>query len=310
MRRNIFLTLILTCSVFLSGCKEDFSRYPSVVIPQFSEEDYYSLLANANPEIVYNAICVLGAQAGDLGERLSDKKVDKNSQEFTRDWNIYQKITQLLSSRDPRIAAASLRFIQLFLNKYTAKEELLNPVLKIKSNDPLVEYEQVVALSLLVNKNSVVPDSVLREFLNNSSWIVSKSAYRLVNSLEDEPFRDELIKKYRQIPDEKEKLLILTALESNFNDSVTDFLFDEIHFTKSTKIRYAIFDMLENSKNPPKVLDWLTKNYDGVIRMEGEYLFQRHASMMDQKFSSMVLIIFLNKGFRLIKNFSSNLTID
>ncbi len=107
-----------------------------------------------------------------------------------------------------------------------------------------------------------------------------------------------LIEKYRQQKDEKEKLLILTALERNFDDSVAEFLFEEALLTESPKIRHAIFDMLESGKDQEKIFRWIAAHYDQIMAADGNFLFTKHVSMMDQKFSSRIVSAFLNKGYK------------
>ncbi len=173
----------------------------------------------------------------------------------------------------------------------------MKPVLQVRNKAPQVLYEQIIMLSAIADEDSNIPDSVVREFLNNPSWIVSRSAYLLVNCLEHDLLRHELINKYLGMKDEKEKLLILSAFEKQFNDAVAAFLFKEVLSTASAKIRYTIFSMLENCKNQETVLAWIDENYDRLIALEGEYLFQGHITTMEKKFSSRLLSIFLNKGF-------------
>ncbi|MEI8011334.1 MAG: hypothetical protein WCI27_02480 [Candidatus Omnitrophota bacterium] len=306
--KQIYLALIISCAVICSGCfKEDFSRYPFVPIPQYSLSDYYNLLSDKNPEIVYNAIVVLGQQAETLGEILSDEKVDKKSAEYTEAQNIYNKIVGQLNSSDTRVLVASLRFLQVFSNKYAMRIELVRPVLQIRNDNPQVLFEQVIILSGIANKDSNIPDPVVRKFMNNPSWIVSRGAYALVNALEHESLRHELINKYAVTEDEKEKLLLLSAFENQFSDAVAAFLFQEVLSTKSSKIRHAIFDMLGNSKNHELVLAWIDKNYVGLMAAEGEYLIERHRTAMTEKFSSRLLSIFLHKGFAVDDQFLEEL---
>jgi len=295
---KMFLSLMIILSLFLSGCrKESFSRYPSVLIPQLEEVDYLSLLSNENPEVVYNAIVYLGNRAEYLGKVLSDEKTDKNSAEYINALNTYKKIADLLSSSDTAVVAVSLRFLQLFSSEYKAKEELVKQILQIRSNNPLVQYEQISALTLIANKDSKVPLSILRQFLNNSSWVVSRSAYLLVDKLKNDQLRRELINKYYGFKDEKDKLLILTALKNQFSDQVADFLFAEELTTISNKIRQGIFSIIGNAKNQEKVLEWIDRDYDKIIAADGKYLFQHHISEMDEQFSCSLLSIFLKKGF-------------
>src|SRR3990167_674143 len=93
-KSKVFFLVLMGCLLFFAGCKtDDFSRYPSLSIPQYSQEDYDSLLSNHNPEIVYNAVCILGTQAEDIGKTLKNKKADRDAPEFKKALDIYQKIT-------------------------------------------------------------------------------------------------------------------------------------------------------------------------------------------------------------------------
>lgn len=296
--KNTHIKLLAICSLLVSGCdEEEFSRYPSVSIPLYEDVDYSALLSNGNPEVVYNSIVILGQQAAEMGARLSDEKVDKKSAGYVAAQDIQRKVAAQLKSRDARVVAASLRFLQLFSKNHTAKAELVKPVIEVRNNNPQVLYEQEMTLIALAGKDSEIPDSVVRIFLDNPSWIVSRSAYSLVNSLEHDPFRHELMKKYSGTEDEKEKLLLLTALEKQFSDSVAAFLFQEVLSTKSSKIRQAIFSMLGNARNQGMVLSWIEKNYDRLIAAEGGCLVQQHMATLEDKFSSGLASIFLNKGY-------------
>lgn len=308
--KKISLSFIFVCILMLSGCltgREEFSRYPSVSIPQFGETDYLNLLSDNKPEIVYNSIVNLGAQAERMGEKLSDEKIDKNSKEYITVLNMYKKIIELLNSRDSHVAVASLRFLQMFSNKYKAKAEIAKPVLQIKSGNPQVVYEQIMLLCTVADKGLNIPDAILRQFLNNPSWVVSRSVYLLVNSLAHDRLRRELIKRYRVVKDEKEKLLILTAIKNQFNDYAADFLFTEVLTTKSNKIRDEIFNMLDGGKNQEKVLAWVDNNYDKILSAGGKYLFFSHVSTMHEKFSSRLLSIFITRNFAVDKEFLEKL---
>ncbi|MFA5008345.1 MAG: hypothetical protein WC546_03900 [Candidatus Omnitrophota bacterium] len=302
--KKIFLVLTSVSLLVISGCgEENFSRYPSVTIPEFSNKDYYAQLSDKNPQVVYNAVVNLGGRAVEFGKMLSDDKADKKLPQYIGAEKTYRKITELLNSSDVDITAASLRFLQLFSTDYAAKAEMLNPILKIKSDNRQVAYEQIVTLERISNKDTRIADSVLRKFLDNPSWIVSRSSYLLIDKLENENLRQELIARYRTIANEEEKLLILTAFKTHSGDSDADFFFNEIQSAKSDKIRYAIYDALGNCKNQEKVLAWIAENYGKITNNDKEYLFRRYAGIMDEDFSSRLLAIFLKNGFSADKDF-------
>lgn len=303
MKKIIFVLAAISL-LGVSSCEEEkISRYPSVNIPQFSDEDYYAQLSDKNPEVVYNAIVNLGGRAGALGRLLSDKKVDKNSFEYIAAEKKYHKIIELLNAREADIVAASLRFLQLFANGYDAKAELINPVLQIKSDNPQVIYEQIITLKSIVDKNTSIADSVLLKFLNNPSWIVSRSSYLLIDKLENENLRKDLLMRYKTASSEGEKLLILTAFQNQPGDNIEDFFFEEILTAKSNKIRYAVYDILGNCKDKERVLARLAENYGKIIPNDRKYLFEHYAMTMEEYFSSRVLKLILSNGFIPDRNF-------
>jgi len=294
----MFLVLAGISFLFISGCgEESFSRYPSVAIPEFANEDYYVQLSDKNPQVTYNAVVNLGEQAAGLGKLLSDDKANKNSPEYITADKIYHRIVKLLNSSDSNTVAASLRFLQLFSSNYSKKPELLNPALKIKSDDPQVLYEQIRLLERIPCKSDSIGDSILRKFVSNPSWVVSRSSYLLIDKLGNENLRQELISRYKTCANEAEKLLILTAFNNQPGDIDADFFFGEIMSAKSNKIRYALYDILGNCKNQEKVLTWVAQNYGKILTDDRKYLFQHYAATMEDNFSTRLLEIFLNNGF-------------
>lgn len=307
MRKAIFV-LITVFILGICGCGEEkFSRYPSVSIPEFSSNDYYAQLSDKNQQVVYNAIVNLGEKAAEFGKLLSDANADKNSPEYITANKTYHKITELLKSPDANTVAVSLRFLKLFAEHYNKKEELLKPILKIESTSPQVTFEQIAALEVIVAKGSAVSDSVLRKFLNNPSWLVSRKSYLLIDKLENENLRNELIKRYKTAPNEKEKLLILTALASHSSDSTANFFFKEIITSNNAKVRYAVYDILGNCNNHEMVLTWFAQNYRKILPNDRKYLFGHYAAQAEEYFSSKLLTIFINNGFPIDENFYKSL---
>jgi len=297
MKKVIFVLTAMSL-LGISNCNEEgFSRYPSVSVPEFANEDYYNQLSGKNTEVVYNAVVNLGEQAARLSKLLSDDKANKNSPEYITAEKIYHKIVTLLNSSDSKVAAASLRFLQLFSANYSKKAELLGPVTKINSNNPQVIYEQMMMLERIAGKDTVIDNSLLRKFLDSPSWIVSRSSYLLVNKLENENLRKELIARYKTLSNEQEKLLILNAFKTRSGDSDVDFFFSEIESTKNSKIRYAIYDILGNCKDREKALAWFTQNYEKITPDDRSYLFKHYAATMEEYFSSRLLAILLSNGF-------------
>ncbi|MFH0790554.1 MAG: hypothetical protein V2A64_02885 [Candidatus Omnitrophota bacterium] len=296
MRKPIVIIVILNLLLIL-GCnkEEEVSRYPAIAIPQYSTGDYYRLLSDKNPEIVYNAVCNLSEDAVSIASVLSDKESDKNSENYIRSLNVFRKILQLLESKDEKIIASSLRFLQLFSANYDKQGELIEPVLKINSSSINVQYEQVIALSRVTSKDSKIDEVSLRKFLNHKSWLVSRAAYSLINSLEDARIRMDLIKKYKSGDNEFEKLLILTALENNFSDYIFEFLAGEMLSTASDKIKTRIFRMLKSAQDKAKVLSWLDNNYEKLTQQDLVSLAGCYGRSYDD-FSASLSILLIKKG--------------
>ena len=295
--RSFFVFWIFGCVLLLAGCQDEFSRYPSIAIPRYDEADYYRLLSDKNPEVVYDAVCNLAPQAQDIARTLADEKAArKNTPFFDRSLKIYTKILHLLPSPYPKVAAASLRFFEMFPPE-NAPDHLLTAVTRLRSSNPLVQYEQIVLLKLLTNPGSAVPDRLLRRFLSSPSWIVSRGAYQLIDQLERASLREELVKKFVKISDEKERLLILTALRTNFDDNTADALLYEALKTNSLKIKQEIWGMLSGARHPDRVLKWLEGNYRQVLLSGGEILFAEQSRTMEEDFSSRVVCLFLKNDF-------------
>ncbi|MFA6079537.1 MAG: hypothetical protein WC779_07335, partial [Candidatus Omnitrophota bacterium] len=258
------LSLWAVLVIFLiSGCTrdgEELSRYPRIRIPGYEAKDYYGLMFDKNNEIVYNAVCNLIDEAAGMGGLLSDKKADKKSEKFILALNTRQRIVELLHSRDDRIVSASLRFLQLFGPKYAEKDELAGNILKVRNNSKNVRYERLAALSAIAGKDSPVGDKFLKKSLEDASWLVSRAAYKLINSLENEKFRLMLIARYEKTLIEYEKLLILTSMTDNFSSDVFKFFGKAVFETRDKKIKDLIFRSFKNARDISEVLRWVDKN--------------------------------------------------
>ncbi|MGE5197231.1 MAG: hypothetical protein ACM3IL_01855 [Deltaproteobacteria bacterium] len=135
--------ILLMMGLFLiPGCgpSEDYYRYPFVAIPGYEMKDYYALLSHRQSEIVYNAICNLIGDGASIGQKLSDKKADKNSQEYIISLKVYKKIVELLSYRDAKIQAAGLKFLERMSTQYGSNSEVITQILSVRSGSPNVKY--------------------------------------------------------------------------------------------------------------------------------------------------------------------------
>ena len=184
-----FLLLIL-----ISGCGEkNHSRYQSINIPFYEQEDYYALLSHENSEIVYNSICNLIYDADDHGDILSNDTIDKTSSDYQLAENIYSKITSLLYHKDEKVSASAIRFLSVFGEEYTNKDEIINSLLKVKSRDENVQFELIQALNSICDSESKIQYDFLGNYVNNHSWLVSRATFGLIGNLQDSIGRDFLI---------------------------------------------------------------------------------------------------------------------
>jgi hypothetical protein len=281
-------TILLLAAIFLLfiGCdgenpNQDPSRYAFVAIPEYAPADYLALFADKDPEIVYDGLCYLHSRAKSTAETLSNEKVDKDSNEYHDASNIYNKVLDLLRSKDDRVLAAGLRFLQIFSSSYSKKENLLAPILSVRSNSSNVQLEQIIALSNIVTEMSPEYEPLLREALKSRSWLVSRAAYMLINKLAAENFRAELIRNYKASNREREQLLVLTALKDRCSNNTFAFLRDEFLAAKSSKIERAVHSILVNQSNRPRMLQWLDGDYQKLSEKNISLLRAAHKSISD-----------------------------
>lgn len=273
-KRVMRSTITAMALLVLAGCyddREEFSRYPSVQTILFSAEDYAAQLSGKNPEVVYNAICSLGFYAKELGDALwkKNKKPDAESEAATRTaQTVYSDICALLDSDEPMITAASLRFLQLFAKGHDQRTELIEPVCRIKSSNPLVQFEQVQLLKRLTDGSAALPEPLMHRLLNSKSWIVSRSTYELIGMFPDEPLRKELIARYRAATDEQEKLLLLFALGEHAGPEEIELSQQEALSSESQHIRTTATWLLMDSVDEPGVLPWIVDHFEQLIPPE------------------------------------------
>ena len=297
--KSIIVVIVIIGLFLFAGCQkaEDFSRYPSLDIPQYTLEDYYQLLFHKNPEIVCNAICILGRDADTIAGMLTDEEEGDKSEEYNLALSIYNRIMYFLSLKDERILSRSLRFLQMFSTDYDKKEELLKPILDVKNRAPNVQYEQLIALSMILENGSQIDPSFIKRSLNNRSWLVSRAAYLVINSLEDNQLRLGMIKKYKVTEDRMEKLLIFLSLQNKFSDQLFSFFADELLTSNDFKIRHQIFDILPGAENINTVIAWLDTNYSRLSEEDISYLVGINRRSLANSFSSALLATFIRKGF-------------
>lgn len=279
------LILLLAGLGFVAGCdeKEKFSRYPSVEVPGFETADYIRALSDPNPEIVYNAVCTLGASAEGLGVALGGEKANPSSREYQTAQTVYRRIGTLLESRDPHTVAASLRFLQLFSEKYKPKAELIAPVCNIASSHPLVQFEQVTLLTKLATESTRLPEQMLRGLVDSPSWIVSRSTHRLIGKLADSPLRQELLRRYRSTGDEAERLLLFAAIGEHPGKDEIALLQNETLTAASPKIRKFARAALSTLLPPDELMQWVVGHYAGWQPEEKEAWFNLFSNFKEEE---------------------------
>jgi hypothetical protein len=288
---RIYHVLLAACLVLLAGCsdEETFSRYPSVSIPEYGKEDYIRDISDPDSELVYNAICNLGRSARQCSKTLCAEDADPASPEYQRADKVYRAVCSQLEAKEPHVVAASLRFLQVFAKEYKSKEELVEIVSRVESRHPQVQFEQVTLLRPLVSESSKLPEPLLRRLLNSPSWIVSRSAYGLIGRLHEEPLRQELVSRYRNTEDEKERLILIMALRNRLEPEEARMLEQEMLSTENSKIRHATGMALVKNVDCPGVKPWLTDHFPHFSDKEKSW-------MLDQCDDDDLIFWFLSQG--------------
>ena len=254
--------LLAACLAIATGCRDDDpSRYPTVTIPGYEVKDYVADLAHPNPEIVFNAVSALCPLADKIETALS-KPGDTNSylsHETAK--AAYQGVLPLLKSRDPRLVAVSLRFFQLLGTTYDASSGLIAPISQIESTHPLVQFEQVGALNVLVTNTAQLPAQSLRRLLHSPSWMVSRATYPLIGKLQHETLRAELLARYPAATEAREKLLILSAFARTPGAKAIELCQEELLSSNQNKIRLTAAGLLVSNLDIPGVGEWLATHY-------------------------------------------------
>lgn len=285
MKHSSKVLLLVAGLVLMAGCggeeKESYSRYPSVRIPQFTGDDYIAQLSSEEPEVVYNAVCNLGNQARGMGSALWGKGADPEKENWKKAQSVYTHICAQLQSEVPMTVAASLRFLQLFAETHEARSELVEPVCQVKSSLPVVQFEQVALLKILVDETSQIPEPLLRRLLDSKSWIVSRSTYGLIGKLSNESLRSELLTRYRSASDEADRLLLLEAYGNRSEPEVIEFIMQEMLATENTRIRSIAFGSLLNQIETPLVQAWMIEHSAELRHEERERLFDIASELDD-----------------------------
>jgi len=297
----LFVLLIFSCKTN----KEKFS-YPFISIPEFKSKDYYDLLTDKNSEVVYNSICNLINNTADLSKIYYDESGDKASEEYLLSSNIYEKIKNLSAkSNNIMIISSCLKFLNDFIHKKDY-QDTITLIEKIKNNSFTVNYEKINLLAKVLNSESKINKRIIIDLMNDRSWIISRNAYLLINSIEEEELRKTLIKKYKKAKKEEEKLLILTAFKNNFSyDFFEDIILNEIK-GENQKIKDYLFGIFSNCKDKEKIIQYIINNYDAINSEDMVKIVANYKYLTNNQ--SLVLFInIINKGFEPDKVFYETL---
>jgi hypothetical protein len=283
--------------MILIGCNIPQFYFQYIEIPEYNDpEDYSPLIFSKNDEIVYNAVIMLISSASKIAENASDNSGDVKTYENSR--KIFNRIIDLTNSRNPRIATGAIRFVSFCAADYKDKKFLIDKLLKIKSNNPTVLFEQVSALSLVADSSTKLNEKTVKKFLNSSSWLVSRESYNLINVLEDKNLRKAMIDKYDKTGEEYEKLLLLNCFKNNYDKNVLDFFIKELANGKiNGRIRTYILKLLKNSKEVKPVIDYLNSNYKNFTVKDIDTICDENYEDIYKDFGTELFIMLIQKGF-------------
>lgn len=297
---NLIPLLLVTCLAIATGCRdEDPSRYPSVAIPGYEPKDHVADLSHPNPEIVFNAVSVLCTLASEIGTAMSKPGETNYYLSHATAKAAYQGVLPLLKSRDPRLVAVSLRFFQLLGPDDKTKSDLAAPIGQIESSHPLVQFEQVAALTILATNTAQLPAPLLRRLLHSPSWMVSRATHQLIDKLQDETLRAELLARYPAVTEEREKLLILIAFTQAPGPKAVELLEQELLTAGKEKVRLAAAGILASNLEIPGVGEWLATHYPRLSpEVRHAIISQCKSSNGDQPDRTELISRFLAQGYQ------------
>lgn len=292
--------LLVVCLAIATGCQDDDpSRYPAVGVPGYELKDYVGDLSHPNPEIVFNAVSVLCPMADKIGTALSKPGETNSYLSHATATAAYQGVLPLLKSRDPRLVAVSLRFLQLLGTEEQTKSDLVARIGQVQSTHPLVQFEQVVALTMLVTNTTRLPASLTHRLLHSPSWMVSRATYPLIDKLQDETLRAELLGRYPSVSEDREKLLILSAFTRAPGPKAIELLQQELLNTSKEKIRLTAAGILASNLSTPAVGEWLATHYPRLIPETRHVIISEcKSSNGDDKNATELISRFLIQGYQ------------
>ena len=150
----------------------------------------------------------------------------------------------------------------------------MEPVCAVDSSHPLVQFEQVALLNILVDETTRLPEPLLKRLLNSRSWIVSLSTYGLIGKMPDGPFRETLLPRYQATADEAEKLMLLDAIGQKLATNEMEFIENEMLTTENLRIRSAAYGVLRCNLDYPEIQTWFIRHFKELSSEEQKHLFE------------------------------------
>ena len=259
-----FLSVIVLLT--LGGCKELMEvQYfgQNIEIAYYDTEELSNLLFTShNNEVINNTIILLMQDSQTFFENYDSVSGDKDAVESKK---IVNKIFELCFSKDFRVATSSLRFVRIGMEKLDMTKDrsmLIEKMLKVKSKNTNVRFEQINALTTLIDKDTVIEDKLLHDFFYDRSWLISRTTYKLINALENDKYRNEIIKRYEKTKEEFERLLLLEGLKKNFDEKIFDFFKKELAGNKNDKIRKFILSSLGMANDKKAIMGWIKSSIE------------------------------------------------
>ncbi len=307
---RLSIILLMVCTLFFAGCGgeevETFSRYPYVRIPGFATADYIKQLADADPEKVYNAVCNLGRSARSHGNALWTQEPDPDSEDWQEAHDVFTNVCSQLQSGNSMILAASLRYLQETRPRDLEEDvrtELFNSVCRVESTHPLVQFEQISLLEMLVDETTQVPEALLHRFLDSKSWVVSHKAYDLIAALTAESIQMEMLRRYRVTNDQVERTFLLCTFKGSFRPEVIDCLKQEMFSTEEGLIPNYSFDALLKKIELPSVYTWMLEHAADFNPKAREKIFNAAVDMDDAEVGDELMHAMLDEGFAMDDEF-------
>jgi hypothetical protein len=229
--------------------------YHCIPIAGYEEGDYVVMLDDQNPEMQYNALCLLGTFGNSYHSTLDSLSL-KGTPHYDSALMVYEKIFSLMSSKDDWVSSAAIRAMSLF--NYDRKR-ITRAWLQDERPSRNIQLEIINSIS----KDTILEEELIMKkmnFLSNShSWLLRNSSIFLASRFSKRP-NARLMGEYRNATAEYQQLNVLANMSDDFPDSIFHFLSREWASTSNPKIKKAIIRLMDDPKNKSRFLHWLLVN--------------------------------------------------